>query len=231
MHQSNATQRQRLLEGAGELFAELGFHKASVRQICRRARANLAAIKYHFGDKAGLYREVLIAAQGCAADTTLAQLTGTAPQRLRQLVGARLLRIFDAARPAWQAKLLAREMVDPTPALDALVSEQIRPRCELLESLVREILGPDASRERVRLSALSIIGQCLFYYHARTILERLFPTQVYGVSDIARLADHITGFSLSALEGLRRESERRPRRSPAQRGRIPVRTMPLGVQA
>ena len=42
-----------------QLFADRGFKKVTVRDICRAARANVAAVNYHFGDKLGLYREVL----------------------------------------------------------------------------------------------------------------------------------------------------------------------------
>src|SRR5882724_3968306 len=51
--------RQRLLEVAGAVFAEHGFQNATVREICKRADANVAAINYHFGDKQGLYSETL----------------------------------------------------------------------------------------------------------------------------------------------------------------------------
>src|SRR5438094_6250621 len=51
--------RERVLRTAARLFAERGFKKVTVRDICRAARANVAAVNYHFGDKQGLYREVL----------------------------------------------------------------------------------------------------------------------------------------------------------------------------
>ena len=42
---------KRLLEAAGEIFAEHGYRAATVRQICEKARANIAAVNYYFGDK------------------------------------------------------------------------------------------------------------------------------------------------------------------------------------
>ena len=45
----------RVIEAAGHEFADKGFDQATVRDICQRAGANLAAVNYHFGDKHKLY--------------------------------------------------------------------------------------------------------------------------------------------------------------------------------
>jgi AcrR family transcriptional regulator len=48
-----------LLDAAEELFARQGLRPTTVRQITRRAGANLAAVHYHFGSKEALVRAAL----------------------------------------------------------------------------------------------------------------------------------------------------------------------------
>ncbi|MFL5215846.1 MAG: TetR family transcriptional regulator, partial [Microvirga sp.] len=43
--------RQALITAALAVFAEKGFTAGSIRDITRRARANGAAVNYHFGGK------------------------------------------------------------------------------------------------------------------------------------------------------------------------------------
>lgn len=47
--------RVKLIKTAARLFAQNGFSGTTVRQIVQRAGANLSAVRYHFGDKYGLY--------------------------------------------------------------------------------------------------------------------------------------------------------------------------------
>ncbi|MGI8966525.1 MAG: CerR family C-terminal domain-containing protein [Limisphaerales bacterium] len=202
----SAETRQNLLEAAGKVFAEVGFRAATVREICQRAQANIAAVNYYFGDKEKLYSEVLRFSQQRALEKYPPDfgLKSNAPaeQRLNAFVHSFLLRIFDESPVARHAKLMAREMIEPTSALDLLVAERIRPLAQQLSGIVRELLGAGASRELIRLSSMSIVSQCVFYHHCRPVVQRLFPEQKFSVRDIDLLAEHITQFSLAALNRL-----------------------------
>jgi TetR/AcrR family transcriptional regulator, regulator of cefoperazone and chloramphenicol sensitivity len=200
--------RQRLLEAAGEVFAERGYRAATVRDICQRARANIAAVNYHFGDKEHLYTSVLQYAFSCGLQKypPLLDLDSYSPaeQRLRAFVRSFMLRCLGEGSPAWLGKLMEREMAEPTQALDILIHEAFRPLFELLMSIVRELLGPQAEPAQVQLCADSIIAQCLYYQHARPVLVRVAPELRFDSADIERWSNHIADFSLAALRQLAR---------------------------
>ncbi len=199
--------RQQLLEAAGEVFAEAGFRDATVREICRRAGANIASVNYHFGDKETLYAEVLRYAQSKAMEKypPLLGVPADAPaeKKLRAFVLSLLLRIFDKGRAAWHGKLMTREMIEPSAALDSLVKERMRPMADQLRAIVGEILNRPPGDDLVRLCSMSVVSQCVFYHHCRHVVTRLFPENLpQDLAETERLADHITQFSLAAMRHL-----------------------------
>ncbi len=200
--------RQQLLEAASAVFAERGFRAATVRQICQRANANVAAVNYHFGGKAGLYAEVLRHAHRCAEErhpnVSVSPKRLTPARELEIFVHAFLQRLFDEGRTAWLGKLMSREMVEPTAALDAVVEEQIQPNSRRLQDLLRRLLGPRSSAEQVRLCEMSVVSQCLFYHHCRPVISRLFPGFDFGPKALRRLAAHITRFSMGGLQSAKK---------------------------
>jgi len=204
----------RLLEAAGEIFAEYGYRGATVRQICEKARANLAAVNYYFRDKDGLYLAVMRYLHSSATDLYPPSLGlkrgASADDRLLAFIRSLLNRLLGEGRPNWHMKLAARELIEPSPALDVIVEEAIRPLSQELESIVRELLGPEADDELVRLNMLSVVSQCGFYQHSRAVISRLYSMQKFSVEDIERLAQHITQFSLSAMKNHSKTAKKVP---------------------
>jgi AcrR family transcriptional regulator len=204
---SHAETRRQLLEAAGAVFAGAGFRDATVREICRRAGANVAAVNYHFGDKETLYLEVLRYAHGKALEKypPLLNVSADAPpeKKLRAFVHSLLLRIFDKGPTAWHGKIMLREMIEPSAALDSLVEERMRPMAGQLWQIVADILDRPPNDERVRLCSMSVVSQCVFFHHCHPVVSRLFPKDLpQDAAGIERLADHITRFSLAAMKHL-----------------------------
>ena len=51
--------REHILKSAVELFGEKGFDNTTIRDICKHADANIAAVNYHFKGKIGLGEAVI----------------------------------------------------------------------------------------------------------------------------------------------------------------------------
>ncbi len=200
---SNSNTQNRILEAAGEVFAESGFRCATIRRICERAGVNVASINYHFRSKEDLYFEVLKYWHEFAIKKYPPLLgvgeDAPAEEQLRAFILSLLLRLLDKGKPAWFGKVMAREMAEPTRAFDHMVAEVMRPLNKLLGSIVERIIGTGVNEEIVRHCCTSIIGQCTYYYNVRYI-KQLFNRDVSSPEEIERIADHILSFSLKGLE-------------------------------
>lgn len=212
--------RLRLLRAAGEIFAEQGFRNATVRDICEKAGANVAAVNYHFRDKSGLYAAVVTHYFAAAWDKHPPDggMPPTAPpeQRLEVFIRSWLWRMMDDGAPAWYGRLMAREMAEPTPAVtEAIVESHIRPHSQLLQKIIAQLL-PDAEPHEVAMTAMSVAGQCLFYFHCRDMIHRLGRSLGFSPNDPDQIARHITEFSMRAM-GLK-SATKQPARTSKRNG-------------
>jgi TetR/AcrR family transcriptional regulator, regulator of cefoperazone and chloramphenicol sensitivity len=193
----------RLLEAAGEIFAEEGFKAATVRKIVERAGvSNVAAIHYYFGDKEALYCEaVKTAFQGRTPAAEMPAWPPDAPPavKLRAFIRGFAAQVLGNHGPAWHMRLMARELTQPTAGCDAFVRDFARPHFDVLTGLLREVLPADTPAGRVHLTAISIIGQVIHHRCARAIIAQLVGPEEFATYDAGRLAEHIADFSLAAL--------------------------------
>ncbi len=191
--------KQRLLDAAGPVFAGAGYDGASLRTICSLAGANLAAVKYHFGSKLDLYQAVLGEAGTYARDhhPFPADYGGTPAERLGTLIDCIMRRVLDRGRPAWHARLMSREMADPSPSFSLIVDGLAKPLIAQMEAAVAALL-PAVGPSEIRAHAFSVVGQCLFYRHAAQLLAHL-DADNDPADRVDAIAQHITRFSLTAI--------------------------------
>jgi TetR/AcrR family transcriptional regulator, regulator of cefoperazone and chloramphenicol sensitivity len=207
--------RTRLLEAAGQVFAEGGFQKGTVSEICKLARANIAAVNYHFGSKENLYvQAVLHAHNACLSRVPMPQWPEGTPAlvKLREFIHTFLRRLIVDHGPDWQPRLIIRELFESTDACATMVEAQVRPTFGVLKGILDELLPPETPPLKRRLIGFSIVGQILHYRLCRPVLVRLVGEEEFRRYDVELLTDHIYEFTVNAL-GLKKAPRRAEARS------------------
>jgi AcrR family transcriptional regulator len=194
--------RERLLSTAERMFAERGFSKVTIREICRSARANGAAVNYHFNGKKGLYDEVVKSAIKTMQTTTdaIREAGSGRPgdEQLAAYVSIFLKRVV-AARDSWIHQLMMRELSDPTPALDLVIKKVVQPRMTYLREVLASMFDCDATDPRVERCSMSIQAQCL-----ALLSHPVAALRPKNMSDreLDLMAQHIAQFSLGGVRAI-----------------------------
>lgn len=193
--------RAKMIESAGPIFAAHGFDQATVRDICAAAGVNVASIGYYFGDKMGLYLEVVRHVRNeCAKQFPLSELPGRSKEeRLNAFVRTMLQRMLSGDHSGWQSQLMMREMNRPTEAFREMVEDYMRPLMDQLKSLLSEFVPHDIEPHRLDQLALSVVGQCLYYRVGRQVIQQLIEKESREKHyDVDSLARHIASVAISA---------------------------------
>jgi TetR/AcrR family transcriptional regulator, regulator of cefoperazone and chloramphenicol sensitivity len=198
--------RERLLQAAEVLFARQGYGGTSVRAITTLARCNLAAINYHFGSKAGLYRRMFESLLARLRDRRDRDLRGALEQLgaeadleafLRIFTGKFLESYLDEREGRRLMQLFSRELLDPRLPPNMLRDGLVRP---VREGLTRalHLAGIDASSRAGRRCIESLIAQVM---HVVRMSQAPHVTGTAGREDfeLREMVDHIARFSAAGL--------------------------------
>ena len=201
---SSADTRQRLVEAAATLFANKGFEHVTVREICKASTANVAAVNYHFGDKAGLYRAVMMLAIEQMLETNeLTQRAGegrTPEDQLREFIRVFVNRLSGEGPTAWIHRLMAREMERPTEMLDLVVAQVVKPRVEYLSKIAGAIMNLPPADPRVLRSVGSLQIECLMSARKPpAAIEKSFGREV---GELDAVIAHVAEFSLGGMKAV-----------------------------
>jgi AcrR family transcriptional regulator len=191
--------KNKMLEVAVDAFGTAGYDGVSTRQLADRAAVNLGAIRYHFGDKKGLYRAaVQHVAEGLRERVSpvlqevgrSATRTGISREELIDLV-CQLLSGFASQllRPgisdSW-ARLLIREQMDPTEGF-AILYSVMRLVTEGTASIVGKILDAPKDSEDVRIRTMALLGQAIVFRSHRAAALRFVGWKRLGPQEILKV--------------------------------------------
>ncbi len=213
-NKSSIITRDRLLEGACEVFAKKNYRDATIADICKRAGANIAAVNYYFGDKETLYTEAWRMAfhRSLATYPPDGGVPSSAPaeERLHGRILAALRRFADPE--SHEFEIINRERINPTGLLSEVMRKTIEPLRREFASIIRELMGNRAPEQRILLCQMSIMAQCLDFM-VRMRHSELFANieAKAGISpgkfQVEEMAEHITRFSLAGIREIRRQIE------------------------
>jgi AcrR family transcriptional regulator len=207
--QAAAATQKRLLLAAERLFSECGYEGASARDICSRAKVDLAMINYHFGSKLGLYRTLFLRRGEALNNRRLEELDRvmeTAKGRpelaglVRALVGPNIQLRNDAKLGGLAfARIIAHELIDPTAKRRNLIEQVFGKVAErFIEAL--SLALPHASRAELHWAYHFTIGTLVLTMANNGRIEKL-SDGACQVSDVERVLDHLVPFVAHGILG------------------------------
>jgi TetR/AcrR family transcriptional regulator, regulator of cefoperazone and chloramphenicol sensitivity len=194
--------RQRLLDEASRLFSERGFDAVTTREICAAANLNPGAIHYHFGDKDGLYREVLrqpiheLKAQLAGFDDP----TLTLHQALMRFLAPFLI------PDMCEQRLFLREMQEPSAMLLEAIKVDLKPFFDGFVELLARHIGVNPPDATIYQLAYGLQAMAHDYSLTRPFMDAMTPTLLADDPDCSKLCSRLAdwGCALVAYEKARR---------------------------
>lgn len=196
------TTRSRIIEAAGQVFAERGYHDTTSKEICQRAGTNQAAVNYHFGSRDGLYLAVINTVMshllGLEYLQQVAAGDGSAEEKLAQMIDGLVYSLIEER--SWHTRVWAREILTPSPILPTITATEAMPRIEIVLPLICELTGIAGDDPKRFYGLLGLMSPCLMLL----IIDPDLPTPIQPI--YARPADeiaaHVKHFIFSGLRSL-----------------------------
>jgi len=201
--------RAHLLHAALRLFSEKGFAKTSIRDIAQAAGANVAAISYYFGDKAGLYRAVFTEPLGSARDDIALynQPHFTLRQSLEGFFAGFLEPLRQGELVQLSTRLHFREMLEPTGLWAEEINNGIKPAHAALVKVLCRHLDLSKADDEVHRLAFSITGLAIQMFVSREVVDTIRP-QLFDAPDaVEQWAASLVAYAeaMVAVETARRQ--------------------------
>ncbi|KPF68793.1 hypothetical protein IP84_08525 [beta proteobacterium AAP99] len=197
-----------MISHATRIFSVKGFAGASTREICDAAGVNLSAIRYYFGDKAGLYRAVLERPIGemTAAFAGFDASHLSLEQAMRMLLRPFVEMSDNAQLEAQVMRLHLREMLEPSDIFREVVGQAIVPAHMAMCAVLARHSGAREIDDDIHQLAFALVAMAHDYCMSREFMNMLAPGVLGRPDAVERIVDRLVGYAeaLVAAERARR---------------------------
>jgi AcrR family transcriptional regulator len=176
MTEEEANRRDEILQAALEVFAEVGYEKASIKQIAKRANLKSPALIYwYFENKEELLKEVIgIVSPVIRMATDPELVLDQPPEELLTNIGMMMLSALQGAQAGRLFKLFMAEAIRDPSSVDHIVNSGPLMMLNMLRTYLRHQIDIGHLRDHnPETVARAFVSTLVIYIMAREILTPL----------------------------------------------------------
>lgn len=100
--------------------------------------------------------------------------------------------------------IVHKEMMQQTRLLEKILVQEINPERQVMNSLIRELLGGTVTEQQIQYCHASIVGQCFHLLKIKHL--KISPenqSYILDMRDADAYAEHVVQFSLAGIQAIR----------------------------
>lgn len=187
----------RLLHAAKELFSSYEYRAVSIRQIAAHAGVNTAMVHYYFGDKEGLYRDMMEKVS-LPVEDALKKIAARDDLSVTEFIRVWMQALYDNP---WYPVFILKEGILGEGSMHQVTSTRLS---EVMAPALRNALENDRKNGRLRKEldlakvAMSLVSLLTYPFLVRPLLEKTLGIS-FDQDQFDILCDHTTDIFLHGV--------------------------------
>ena len=172
--------KDKILKVAAQEFARNGYKNTTVREICKRAKVNVAAIRYHFSGKKFLYKDVIdYLFSHDPSNKREIDITEISEEEWKgcfcNYISELIIKMTgkEEFRSALH-KIIFREILDPSELFPVLYQEYLRLLIDNICRIISFRFHSELTDEAFDIVLFSIIAQISFYEENKNLVKQYY---------------------------------------------------------
>ena len=197
MKHQKADTRGRLLDAARDIFYNHGYQKATIQMIASEADANIAAVNYHYRDKASLLAVVLSQELG-EMRKSMPRISDN-PKRPEKVLKDFVAWFFARYEEGSKVAPLLQEVSYGGDVFESMMNDVVRPETEALSGIL-QALDPKSKMEDIQRRTVCLMALMVHSVRYTPLIPTMFADCQISDDAPSAWAKHITDVALNGMK-------------------------------